>query len=163
MLLFMTKKLQSKSGSKIMSNERFTLRAAVYLILIRDGKTLLSRRYKTGWMDGKYSLIAGHLDGKEKVSDSMIREAYEEAGVKVAKKDLKPVKVLHRNSGDQEYIDFFFLAEKWEGEPTVKEPNKCDNMSWFPINALPENTLPYIKDVIENYKDGIPFIESGWD
>ncbi len=163
MLLFMTKKLQSKSGSKIMSNERFTLRAAVYLILIRDGKTLLSRRYKTGWMDGKYSLIAGHLDGKEKVSDSMIREAYEEAGVKVAKKDLKPVKVLHRNSGDQEYMDFFFLAEKWEGEPTVKEPNKCDNMSWFPINALPENTLPYIKDVIENYKDGIPFIESGWD
>ena len=114
-------------------------------------------------MDGKYSLIAGHLDGKEKVSDSMIREAFEEAGIKVAKEDLKPVKVLHRNSGDQEYMDFFFLAEKWEGEPQVKEPDKCDDMSWFPIDSLPENTLPYIKNVIENYKDGVPFIESDWD
>jgi 8-oxo-dGTP pyrophosphatase MutT (NUDIX family) len=146
-----------------MPNERFTLRAAVYLILIKDGKTLLSRRYKTGWMDGKYSLIAGHLDGKETVFDTMIREAFEEAGIKIKKKNLKPVKVLHRNSGDQEYMDFFFLAEKWEGGPTIKEPDKCDDMSWFPIHDLPENTLPYVRDVIENRNDGVPFIESGWD
>jgi 8-oxo-dGTP diphosphatase len=146
-----------------MSNERFTLRAAVYLILIRDGKTLLSRRYKTGWMDGKYSLIAGHLDGNETVFDTMIREASEEAGVKIAKRDLKPVKVLHRKSDDQEYMDFFFLAEKWKGEPSIKESDKCDDMSWFPIDDLPENTLPYVKNVIENYKDDVAFIESGWD
>jgi ADP-ribose pyrophosphatase YjhB (NUDIX family) len=146
-----------------MADERFTLRAAVYLILIKDGKTLLSRRYNTGWMDGKYSLVAGHLDGNETVFDTMIREAFEEAGIKIEKIDLKPVKVLHRNSGDQEYMDFFFLAEKWEGEPTIKEPDKCDDMSWFPINDLPENILPYVKNVIENYKDGIAFIESGWD
>ncbi len=114
-------------------------------------------------MDGKYSLIAGHLDGKEKVSDSMIREAFEEAGIRVSKKDLKPVKVLHRNSGGQEYIDFFFIAEKWEGEPAIKEPNKCDDMQWFPVDNLPENILTYVKDVIENYKNGIPFIESGWE
>jgi 8-oxo-dGTP diphosphatase len=146
-----------------MPNERFTLRAAVYLILIKNGKTLLSRRYKTGWMDGKYSLVAGHLDGNETVFDTMIREAFEEAGIKIEKKDLKPVKVLHRNSGDQEYMDFFFLAEKWEGQPTIKEPDKCDDMSWFPLNNLPENTLPYVRDVIENRNDGVPFIESGWD
>ena len=146
-----------------MSNEKFTLRAAVYLILIKDGKTLLSRRYKTGWMDGKYSLVAGHLDGNEKVSDAMIREAFEESGIKVAKKDLKPLKVLHRRSDDQEYMDFFFLAERWGGEPIIKEPHKCDDMGWFPLSSLPKNTLPYVENVIENYKDGIPFIESGWD
>lgn len=146
-----------------MSNERFTLRAAVYLILIRDGKTLLARRFNTGWMDGKYSLIAGHLDGKEKVTDAMIREAYEEAGIKIAKEDIRPLKVLHRMSTDQEYMDFFFIAEKWEGEPKIMEPEKCDDMSWFPLSNLPENTLPHVKDVIEHYKDGIPFIESGWE
>jgi len=145
-----------------MSDEKFTLRAAVYLILMKDGKTLLSRRFNTGWMDGKYSLIAGHLDGNETVFDTMIREASEEAGIKVAKEDLKPVKVLHRKA-NTEYMDFFFVAEKWEGEPTIKEPNKCDDMSWFPIGSLPENTLPYIKDVIKNHKDGVAFIESGWN
>ncbi len=146
-----------------MSNERFTLRAAVYLILIRNGKTLLSRRFNTGWMDGNYSLIAGHIDGKEKVSNAMIREAFEEAGIKVKREDLKPVKVLHRLSSDKEYMDFFFVAEKWLGEPVIKEPNKCDDMSWFPIKDLPENILPHVKNVIENYNDGISFIESGWE
>ena len=145
-----------------MTNEKFTLRAAVYLILIKDGKTFLSRRFNTGWMDGNYSLIAGHLDGNESVSTAMIREAFEEAGIKVAKEDLIPVKVLHRRA-NYEYMDFFFVAEKWKGEPTIKEPNKCDDMSWFPITSLPENILPYVKNVIENYKDGIPFIESGWE
>lgn len=147
----------------LMSDEKFTLRAAVYLILIKNGKTLLSRRFNTGWMNGKYSLIAGHLDGNEKVSDAMLREALEEAGIKIEKEDLKPVKVLHRNSKEREYMDFFFITKKWKGEPKIMEPNKCDDMSWFPLASLPKNTLQYVKDVIENYDDGIPFIESGWE
>lgn len=146
-----------------MTQERFTLRAAVYLILLKDEKVLLPRRFRTGWMDGKYSLIAGHLDGNEAVFDSMIREASEEAGIKVNKKDLIPIRVLHRKSDDQEYIDFFFIAEKWKGEPSIQEPDKCDYMSWFSINHLPENTLPYVKEVIETCRDHIPFVESGWN
>lgn len=146
-----------------MSGERFTLRAAVYLILIKDGKTLLCRRFNTGWMDGKYSLIAGHLDGKESVSKAMIRESEEEAGIKVALKDLVPIRVLHRVSSDSEYMDFFFLAEKWEGEPTIKEPNRCDDMSWYPLGRLPDNILPHVKEVLETYDKRLPFSESGWE
>jgi len=51
--------------------EKFMVRAAVYLILVKDGRVLLSRRYKTGWMDGMYSLVAGHIDGNEPVGNSM--------------------------------------------------------------------------------------------
>ncbi len=139
------------------------LKSAVYLILIKDGKVLLSRRFNTGWMDGQYSLIAGHLDGNKSVSDSMIREAFEEAGIKVNKEDFKPAKAVHRKSSDAEYIDFFFIAEKWEGEPKIMETDKCDDMSWFSIDNLPENTLPHVKDVIKHLGDGVAFIESGWD
>ena len=147
-----------------MSNERFTLRAAVYLILIKGNKTLLSRRFNTGWMDGYYSLIAGHIDGNESVFEAMIREAEEEAGIKITKNDLKPVKVLHRMSSDAtEYMDFFFLTDNWKGEPKILESNKCDDMNWFPLGNLPDNTLPYVKEVIENRKDGVAFIEYGWE
>src|SRR3989338_7570062 len=128
-----------------MSSERFTLRAAVYLILIKDQKILLSRRFNTAWMAGSYSLISGHLDGDESVSRAMIREAYEEAGIRIKNKDLKPVTVLHRFSPDQEYMDFFFVAKIWSGVPKIMEPNKCDDMSWFPLKQLPSNTLPHIK------------------
>jgi 8-oxo-dGTP pyrophosphatase MutT (NUDIX family) len=146
------------------TNERFTLRAAVYLILFKDEKVLLSRRLNTGWMDGSYSLISGHIDGDESVFEAMIREALEEAGIKIYKKNLKPLKVVHSKSADgKEYISFFFIAEDWEGEPSIKELDKCDDMSWFPIKSLPENTIPDIKDVIENYQDGVSFAESGWE
>ncbi|MDO8340631.1 MAG: NUDIX domain-containing protein [Candidatus Woesebacteria bacterium] len=146
-----------------MSNERFTLRAAVYLILLNEDKILLSRRYNTGWMDGRYSLIAGHIDGNESVDKAMIREAWEEAGIKIVKKDLKPATVLHRKSSDQEYMDFFFVTKQWSGKPIIKEPNKCDDMDWFPLNDLPKNLLPHILEAIKNYQNKIPFSESGWD
>ncbi len=143
--------------------KRFTLKSAVYLILKKQGKILLARRYNTGWMDGKYSLIAGHIDGKESISASMIREAYEEAGIKVKYEDLIPAHVMHRCSSDEEYIDFFYLAKKWEGKPEIKEPHKCDKMEWFNFVNLPKNLLPYIKIALDNYAKAISFSEIGWE
>jgi len=140
-----------------MSSERFLIRVAVYLMLLKENKILLARRFKTGWMDGEYSLIAGHIDGNESVSRAMIREAQEEAGIKIKRSDLELATVIHRTCpGQEEYIDFFF------GSPAITEPEKCDDMSWFLLNKLPKNLLPYIKEAIGNYQGKIPFSESGW-
>lgn len=145
-------------------DERFTLRSAVYLILQKGEKILLARRYETGWMDGMYGLIAGHLDGNESVSKAIIREAKEEAGITIKESDLIPAHVMHRQSPDKvEYIDFFYLAKKWDGTPKIQEPGKCDKMEWFDSNNLPKTLLPYIKDAINNYNTKIPFSEIGWD
>ena len=146
-----------------MSSQRFTLRCAVYLFPFDGTKILLMRRFNTGWMDGMYSLISGHIDGNESVTDAIIREAYEEAQITLSSDDLKPATVLHRKSPDEEYIDFFFVAEKWKGIPKIGEPDKCDDLSWFDINNLPTNTLPYIKDALDNYKKNNPFFEYGWE
>lgn len=148
-----------------MSKERFMLKSAVYLIPIKNGKVLLSRRFNTGWMDGKYSLVAGHLDGGETITDAMVREAFEEANIKINKKDLIPVKVIHRMSEAEtgEYVDFFFIVKKWKGTPTIMEPDKCDDMSWFPIGKLPKNTLAYVRKVIETRNEKPVFFEFGWD
>jgi 8-oxo-dGTP pyrophosphatase MutT (NUDIX family) len=145
-----------------MSEKRFTLRCAVYLFVFKNDKILLLRRFNTGWMDGKYSLIAGHIDGNETVFEAMIREAFEEARIKIDIRDLEPATVLHRKSTDQEYIDFFFVARKWEGKPVIGEPNKCDDLKWFPLNALPNNLLPHVKQALDNYNNKVPFSVSGW-
>lgn len=55
---------------------------------------------------------------------------------------------MHRRQ-DDERIDFFFTADKWEGEIVNTEPEKCDDLSWFPLDNLPSNTIPYIKYAIE--------------
>lgn len=145
-----------------MTTEKFKLRAAVYLLPIKDDKVLLSRRFNTGWMDGKYSLISGHIDGNETVFEAMVREALEEAGLKIDPLDLIPATVIHRKS-DVEYIDFFFVVKKWQGTPIIKEPNKCDDLSWHPLDNLPNNLLPFIVEVLKNYQNKIPFFVSGWD
>ena len=145
-----------------MSTERFRPYSAVYLILIRDGKILLARRFNTGWCDGSYSLIAGHLDGGETVTDAMIRGAKEEGGIVIAPEDLQVVHTMHRNSEDREYIDFYLVAKQWKGEPKVMEPDKCDDLEWFPLDDLPENTVPCVRDALLAYRSGATFSEWGW-
>ena len=56
-------------------------------------------------------------------------------------------------SGD-EYLDIFYEASKWEGEITNVEPHKCSDLSWFPIDNLPENIIPVIKSTLNKVKDG---------
>ena len=62
---------------------------------------------------------------------------------------------MHRLASS--YIDLFFVAKKWEGEPSNKEPNKCDDLKWFDLNSLPENMVLSVKSAIENYIKGNPF------
>ncbi|MEP7167084.1 MAG: NUDIX domain-containing protein [Candidatus Woesebacteria bacterium] len=144
-----------------MMNERFSLRAAVHLLLIKNGKLLLLRRFNTGWEDGKYSLIAGHVDGNETITLAMVREAKEEAGITIDPKDLHAVHVMHRKS-DKEYIDFYFIADSWDGDPHIVEPDKADDMLWVDLNDIPENILPHIQNVIANYQQKIFFSEFNW-
>lgn len=147
-----------------MSSGRFRLCAASYLLLIKEDKILLLRRFNTGWEDGKYTLVSGHLDGGETVMQAMIREAREEAGIIIKPKDLHVVHTMHRKSNDnQEYIDFFLNCDKWKGEPKIMEDDKCDDMKWFALNELPDNLLLNVKKAIENYLNNIFFSEFGWE
>ncbi len=133
----------------------------VHMFFIREGKILLARRQRTGYMDGHYSVPAGHLDGGEPVRMAAVREAQEEIGVRLDPADIVFAGVFHRQEGD-ERVDFFVHVQKWSGEPVNTEPEKCDDLCWTGLDALPENTIPYIRRAIENFRAGIPFEEFGW-
>lgn len=141
--------------------ERVKLATAAYVLLVRGERILMLRRYQTGYEDGCYSLPAGHIDGAETVSAAAIREANEECGVSILPGDLHPVVVMHRRS-NEERIDFFFAATRWIGEPWNREPEKCDDLSWHDLDALPVNTIPYVRRAIEDYCAGIWYSEYGW-
>jgi len=130
---------------------------------MRGNEILLLRRFNTGWEDGKYSVIAGHLDGNETVKASMVREAKEEVGIKVSEDDLEFLQVMHRKS-EEERIDFFFLTKKWSGDIEIKESHKCDQLGWFDLDRLPENNMvAYVRKAIENYKNQKNFDQFGWN
>jgi len=131
-----------------MAKERFKIIPSVYLILIKDKRIFLSRRYNTGFHDGEYSFPAGHLDGDETFRKALVREIKEEVGIKLNLKDLKLVHVIDRKEPKEERVDFFFTTKKWKGEPKIMEPNKCDDLRWFSLSNLPDNVIPYIRQAI---------------
>jgi 8-oxo-dGTP diphosphatase len=145
-----------------MAKERFKLIPSVYLLPERDGKTLLLRRFNTGYEDGKYSLAAGHAEEKETFREALRREIKEEIGIILDIEKVALVHTMHRNCGDHERVDFFFTAKEWQGEIKNMEPSKCDDLSWFPMNQLPSNTIDYIRAAIECWQKGIPYSEFGW-
>jgi ADP-ribose pyrophosphatase YjhB (NUDIX family) len=144
-----------------MPKDRFKIIPTSHLILVKDGKILLLRRFNTGWSDGQYSVVAGHLDGNETFLQAMVREAREEAGIELSQEDLEVVHVVHRKS-NEERIDFFILAKKWKGDPKNMEPHKCDDLNWFEMDRLPDNTIPYIRQAIDCFRKGVFYSEHGW-
>lgn len=144
-----------------MSEERFRPFCAVHLVLVKDGNILLLRRFNAAYGNGKYSVVAGYIDGNETVTSALCREAKEEAGIVILPEDLSIAHVMHVLDG-RESISFFFRAEKWEGEIVNMEPNKCDDLSWFPLDDLPENTIPYVQEALRNIQKGILYSEFGW-
>jgi ADP-ribose pyrophosphatase YjhB (NUDIX family) len=135
--------------------------STVHLFFTRGKQILLSRRFNTGYRDGEYSVPAGHLDGDETVVVAAAREAREEIGVQIEADDIVFSSVMHRKEGD-ERVDFFVHVLAWHGEPTNKEPDKCDELRWVDLNSLPANTIPYVRRAIQNHLHANKFDEFGW-
>jgi len=142
-----------------MNSEKFSMHVSANLHLLKDGKILLLRRCNTGWKDGEYGVVAGHVDGNETIAEAMVREAKEEADITINESDLKVVHAQHRISKGSEYIDFHLVAANWSGEPRNLEPEKCDDLSWYAIDRLPENTIPYMRLAFESIANNIVFSE----
>jgi len=143
-------------------DDRYKIIPSVYLILKREEQVLLARRCNTGYEDGKYGLVAGHAEEGETLAEALTREVYEEAGVVLDQKNVALTLTMHRWCGDHQRLDFFFTATGFDGEPRINEPDKCDGMRWFPADRLPENTVAYIRQAIECWREGVRYIELDW-
>ena len=142
---------------------RFQVVPAAYVFLRRseDGvdQVLLQLREGTGFMDGHWAAAAaGHVEAGESVLEAAVREAAEEAGIRVDPVDLEPVTTLHRfeRGGPQveQRCDWFFAVRRWSGDPGVAEPDKAVEMRWFPLGALPGLVVPHERLVLDGLRDG---------
>jgi len=148
-----------------MPKERFRTAIAAYLVL-RDGdKVLLSKRANTGWMDGMYSMVSGHIEADETPVQALIREAREEAGIEVRPEDLKMIHISMRqraSKDDNAYVDFYLECTRWQGEIRNMEPEKCAGLEWFPLSQLPDNIIPVYMQVFAAIARGEMYSEDGW-
>ncbi len=143
--------------------DRFRVVPASYVLLTRTGadgvgtEVLLQLRRNTGYMDGHWSAAAaGHVERDETAYDAARREAREE--IDVDDLDLTFVTSMQRTrhaDAIDERIDFFFTATAWTGEPRIVEPRKCEALSWFALDDLPDPVVPHERFVLERLGTGV--------
>ncbi|EKE27414.1 MAG: hypothetical protein ACD_3C00210G0004 [uncultured bacterium (gcode 4)] len=149
-----------------MLKQRHKIIPAIYLVLIREDSILMLRRFNTGYEDGNYSLVAWHLDWNETFRQAMAREAMEESSLEFNPQNIRIIHTMHRRLIDgedtREYIDFFMSVDNFIWEPVNKEPHKCDELRWFPVDNIPKNTIPYIRYALESIFKGESYSEFGF-
>lgn len=144
---------------------RFKCYVAVALLLVQDGKVLLMKRANTGFGDGLYGLPGGCIDGNEPMKNALVREAKEELDILLAPETLELSSVLHvapHFRTPNEVLLFGFISNKFSGKLQNKEPDKCDELRFFPLSELPENILEGSKKLIENMQSQVNFSELHW-
>ncbi|QVQ52606.1 NUDIX domain-containing protein [Spiractinospora alimapuensis] len=133
----------------------------VQVLLIAQESVLLVRRANTGFCDGMWSPPTGRLRAMESVVLRAVREAEETLAVSVDPERLRFLHVTHYRS-DSDRVVFVFAATAWDGEPANAEPHEHDALSWFPLDALPEETIACTVAAIANYRAGRPFSLLNW-
>lgn len=131
---------------------------AVYIFLERDGKILWMRRANTGYRDGFWSLPAGHVEVGESIKQAIVRETFEEAGINIAEDNLKLIHAMYRRS-DRTYVDFYFKATVWDGEPKIMEPHKCDGLEWVEQDTFLNPTIDEVQTAWKSHRQGISLSE----
>jgi len=137
--------------------EHYRTFSAVFPFILKTDndktKILLHRRQNTGYQNGKLDIAGGgHVEDGETAQIALIRECKEELGIDVKTEDLSFIHLSHRFS-NRTYYDIYFLVNKYNGEPTIREPHKCSELNWFDIDLLPHDIIECRKEVINEWKN----------
>ena len=140
--------------------------SAVFPILLREGpagrEVLLHLRQNTGYQDGTWDIAgSGHVDAGETARQALVRESREELLLSAEPEDAVFAHLCHRpeNADGRSYYDIYFFLPRYRGEPAIGEPEKCAELRWFSVDALPENMPPTRRDALLHALRGEPYSE----
>ncbi len=138
--------------------KRANFHITVGLVLIEDNKVLMMKRQNTGYMDGMYALVAGHVEVGESFKEAIIREAKEEVGITLKEENLDYVCAIRRGT-NSEYINMYLACSEYEGIEENIEVEKCEEIRWIDIDNLPDNVIENDRRAIYNLNNDISFEE----
>ncbi|MEV6513832.1 NUDIX domain-containing protein [Streptomyces sp. NPDC051642] len=118
---------------------------------------LLQRGEKAKFGCGMWDLPVGKSEPGEPVTETAVRELYEETGVVVDPASLKVVHVVHASLGVEApsgFLTVVFVTDEWTGEAENREPLKHAQVRWAQVDALPEEFVRGNGRALRHYLDG---------
>lgn len=143
------------------TKKRSNALVTVFLLLKQEDKILLHLRQNSGFADGQYGLIAGHVEEGESATAALVREAFEEANLIIDPSDLRLVQTIHHKT-DRNKIHLCFECSKFSGMLKNCEPDKCGDLAFYPLTKLPPNTMELLENLLENIANKSNYLEWGF-
>lgn len=103
---------------------------------------------------GKWEIPGGAVEYGETLTAAITRESFEEYGIKIKVKKLLQVADHILPDEHQHWVSPTYICEIIEGEPFIKEPEKCSQIGWFSIEEAEKLPLSVItKQDIQSLKE----------
>jgi 8-oxo-dGTP diphosphatase len=135
---------------------------ALALLLNKNREVLLARRINTPFCNNCYALPGGKIEYGETATQAVIREVLNSLSIIVQQEALELMHTMYRKCNEPEFFSCTFKVNNWEGELCNNEPERHDDMRWFPLNELPSTMVPAHKQAIELILENVNYSEHGW-
>lgn len=142
----------------------------VAAVIVHDraaGRVLLLQRGEHAkFARGRWDLPVGKREPGEPVTETAVRELYEETGLTVKPQALEVVHLIHVARGVEApdgFLTVVFATHEWTGEPENREPHKHAQVRWVDTGSLPEDFVEGNAGALHGYlADGPRMSVHGW-
>jgi 8-oxo-dGTP pyrophosphatase MutT (NUDIX family) len=143
----------------------------VAAVIVHDKATnrvvLLQRGQDAKFAQGMWDLPVGKSEPGEPITETAVRELYEETGLTVKPEALTVAHVIHRAWGVEApngFLTVVFAAYEWTGQPENREPHKHAQVCWVDAEAIPEEFVATTAGALHGYLWGGPQVSlDGWE
>lgn len=111
--------------------EKYKTNVSVCLLAIDpNNQVLLTRRYNTGYQDGKYEFPSGHIEKGETAIEGVEREAKQENDITIDVDSTEYVGCVDNNKTGK-HFNLLFKCSSITGEAKIMEPEECDDLIYI--------------------------------
>jgi mutator protein MutT len=108
------------------------------IIINEEGYVFLAQRGQSARNEqGCWEFPGGTVEFGEGIREAIIREFQEEYGMEIKVHKLLGVFDHILAEEKQHWLSVTFIGKHVGGTPYIMEPDKCNDIGWFPVNQLP--------------------------